>query len=239
MIDWHSHILPALDDGSKDVEESLALLGSLSEQGVTCVVATPHFYANDESVEAFLERRQEAYEVLARSLPGGMPCIRLGAEVKYYQGISRMAELRRLCIDQTRVLLLEMPFCKWSEYTVKELLELANAPGISVMLAHVERYFFMQDKSVWRRLYERGILMQVNASVFLHFASRRRTLNFMKQGGVLFVGSDCHNTVDRPPRIGEAWEILKKKLDSGYCAQLREYGNSLLTKSSRRGNAVR
>ena len=53
MIDWHSHVLPALDDGSRSVDESLALLKMLSEQGVDTVIATPHFYADRESLSSF------------------------------------------------------------------------------------------------------------------------------------------------------------------------------------------
>ena len=46
MIDWHSHILPAMDDGSHDETESLAMLSSMADQGVDTVIATPHFLAN-------------------------------------------------------------------------------------------------------------------------------------------------------------------------------------------------
>ena len=55
MIDWHSHILPKLDDGSEDLKQSLDMLAMLAEQGVQRVVATPHFRANKESVDAFLQ----------------------------------------------------------------------------------------------------------------------------------------------------------------------------------------
>ena len=58
MIDWHSHILPKIDDGSRSLEETLELLKMLKSQGINTVIATPHFYADDESVESFLSRRQ-------------------------------------------------------------------------------------------------------------------------------------------------------------------------------------
>jgi len=101
MIDLHSHILPNLDDGSKDADESIALLNLLANQGIETVVATPHFYANDESVENFLKRRTESYEILSQRLYDGLPKIFLGAEVRYYQGISRMPDINKLCIDGT------------------------------------------------------------------------------------------------------------------------------------------
>ena len=45
MIDWHSHILPEMDDGSRDTDESIAMLEALKHQGVDTVIATPHFHA--------------------------------------------------------------------------------------------------------------------------------------------------------------------------------------------------
>ena len=48
MIDWHSHVLPEMDDGSHSVAESIAMMQAQAEQGVTTVIATPHFYANDD-----------------------------------------------------------------------------------------------------------------------------------------------------------------------------------------------
>ena len=59
MIDWHSHILPGMDDGSHDVTESLCLINMQMAQGVRTVIATPHFYADDETVASFLDRRKK------------------------------------------------------------------------------------------------------------------------------------------------------------------------------------
>ena len=98
MIDFHTHILPGVDDGSKNVEESLLMLDSMKNQGVKTVIATPHFYANDESVESFLSRRNEAFSSLKKSLADG-PEIILGAEVRYYDGISRLEDLKKLRIE--------------------------------------------------------------------------------------------------------------------------------------------
>lgn len=53
MIDFHSHILPAMDDGSRNIEESLQMLRMLQEQGVERVIATPHFYADENPPDVF------------------------------------------------------------------------------------------------------------------------------------------------------------------------------------------
>lgn len=228
MIDWHSHILPGMDDGSRNVAESLSMLKMLTEQGVDTVIATPHFFANDENVEVFLQRRKKSFDKLRSQLPQNAPNVLLGAEVRYYQGISRMSELKRLCIEESKLLLLEMTMSKWTEYTVRELVELAGSRDITVILAHIERYLKLQSGSTWDRLYENGILMQVNASFFTEFSTRRKALTLLQKGGIQFVGSDCHNMISRPPRIGKAFEIIEKKLGNNYLGQISEYGYSML-----------
>ena len=228
MIDWHSHILPAMDDGSSNTAESIELVKMLAGQGINTIVATPHFYANDESVETFLQRRENAKNELLSAFDNCPLNIILGAEVKYYQGISHMENLEALCIQGTRLLLLEMPMCKWTEYTVKELENLSRTSGLTIILAHIERYINLQQSSVWDRLYESGFLMQVNASFFNEKSTRRKALSLFKHGGIHFLGSDCHGLKMRPPKIGEALEIIEKKLGNEAINHINQYGNSVL-----------
>ena len=228
MIDWHSHILPGMDDGSQNTEESLALLRMQSEQGVEVVIATPHYYAEEEKTDDFLKRRERSFRSLQKSLLPEHPKILLGAEVRYYPGISLMEDIKRLCIEGTSLLLLEMPFSEWTEYTVREVLKLSHFSGVTVILAHMERYLSFQNKDVWKRFRESGILLQVNASFFLQFSTKRKALSFLKNTEVHFLGSDCHNTSSRPPYIGKALEVIRKKFGDHFVYQMQEYGYSLL-----------
>lgn len=228
MIDWHSHILPGVDDGSHDVAESVAMLEMLGAQNIHTVVATPHFYANDGSVAGFLERRREAWELLRPRLPENAPQVVLGAEVRYYQGISRLENLRDLCIEGTKFLLLEMPMAHWPEYAVRELVEISGKDGIKLVLAHIERYWDLQKKSVWKSLYENGILMQVNASHFTGLLTRGRAISLLQEGGIHFVGSDCHNTTTRAPQLDKAYGMIRKKLGDEFVNQMNEYGFAVL-----------
>ena len=228
MIDWHSHILPGMDDGSKDVAESLAMLQMQSNQQVATVIATPHFYANDEAVAVFLERRAKAYETLKEQLPENAPRILLGAEVRYYQGISRMEDLKDLRIEGSKLLLLEMPMTVWTEYMVRELIEMSSKSSVRIVLAHVERYLRFQKQSVWDRIAESGILMQVNGSFFTTLASKRKALSLLQEGMVQFLGSDCHNLTNRSPQLGKAYQVIRKKLGDDYLDQMKHYGYSLL-----------
>ena len=68
MTDFHSHVLPCLDDGSVSVEQSIEMLRAEAEQGITHVIATPHFYAGRTTPERFLEKRERS-EAMLRPCP--------------------------------------------------------------------------------------------------------------------------------------------------------------------------
>lgn len=226
MTDWHSHILPKMDDGSKSLEESINLLKALKEQGVDRVVATPHFYANAETVDNFIKRRQTAFDIISGQLNDEMPAVLLGAEVSYYSGISRMDDLRRLKIEESHLLLLEMPFSRWTEYTLRELLELSASGQFTIVLAHIERYLHLQDAAIWQRLYDNGILMQSNASFFIDFFKKKKAINLLKSGKIHFIGSDCHNMTSRPPELQKAYDYISQKLGKEFLTYINENGKT-------------
>lgn len=228
MIDFHSHILPQIDDGSQSVEESIALLELLRKQNVECVFATPHFDANRHSVDRFCEKRQAAYERLAAVLTPALPSVCLGAEVAYYQGVSRLNDLPRLKLEGTKLLLLEMPFSTWSEYAVRELIDLSCSGEITVLLAHIERYLKLQKKSLWDRLLDKGILMQTNATFFSRTGTRRKAVKMLSRGQIHLLGSDCHNLRARPPYMDVAAENIAKYLGDEYVAKIERFGRRMM-----------
>ena len=213
-----------MDDGSSSSRESLAMLDLLSQQGIDLVVATPHFYANDNSVEEFLDRRQASAEALLSVLRPDHPEIRLGAEVRYYEGISRNPDLKKLRIESTRLLLLEMPFTRWTDYTVRELIDLSLSNTV-IVLAHVERYIFRQPSSVIERLLGSGILMQINATFLNNRFTRRKAYGMFDRQQIHFLGSDCHNLTDRSPEIGKAYGLIEKKFGSEFLTDFANYGS--------------
>ena len=230
MIDWHSHILPGVDDGSHSIEESLKMLDMLMEQQVDTVLATPHFLANEESVDEFLARRDRAYEELRSHVGERNIRILPGAEVKYYAGISRMEDLDKLAIGDTRLLLLEMSMSKWTKFTVQELTELAGIRGLKIVMAHIERYLGYIDLKTIHQLCENGLYMQVNASFFERFFSRSKACRLLDSGLIHFIGSDCHNLTSRPPRIFPAYECIGKKFGENFASHMVEFGYRTLEK---------
>ena len=228
MIDWHSHILPGMDDGSRNVDDSLTMLKSLKDQGIRLVLATPHFSANAESVEEFRIRRKASYDRLFAHADADLPAVLCGAEVKYYPGISRMDSLEQLTIGDSRTLLLEMPFTKWTDSTVREVSELARMRRLNVVLAHIERYVAMQNRRIMDHLCENGLLLQVNADYFTRFGTRRKALKLLAEGRIHCIGSDCHNLTTRPPCSGEAYERIKRKFGEEFVSQMTHFGYQVL-----------
>ena len=233
MIDFHTHVLPGIDDGSRNVETSLKMIRTMQEQGTDIICATPHFYASRLSPQTFLERRQASWELLYSKLPENSPQIMLGAEVLYYPGISRMEALPNLCLEGTNILLLEMPMSTWSRYTVTELQELASSGEFTLMIAHIERYYDEQKKNVWDGLSEMGVVMQSNARRFYQsLSSMKRATQMLRNNEIDVIGSDAHNLISRPPNMMYAERAIRKKLGNGFWKSLSGYAYSLLKYAS-------
>jgi len=228
MIDFHSHILPAIDDGSQSVEDSLEMLRALKAQGVDTVIATSHFYATHRSPESYLQRRNAAFDKLKQVLTDDCPRIILGAEVLYFPGISRVDALESLCTEGTDLLLLEMPFTSWSESMIAEVNEMARNHRVQLIMAHIERYYFKQKVSVWDEFLSRGILMQSNADFFLPFWEGRKALKLLREGRIHLLGTDCHNMKDRRPRMDEAVRRIQRTVGSETLEEIDQLGHRLL-----------
>lgn len=220
LIDFHTHILPGIDDGSKNAQESLAMLHALQAASVDHVVLTPHFYAYQNTPKDFLVRRMESWNTLLPHIHQGMPRISLGTEVQYFEGIGHASELSSLRIEGTPYLLLEMPFRKWDDRMLDSVLELTVQPDTVVVLAHVERYFSAVSSESFSFLRENGVKMQMNLSVFDKWLSKRKATTMLKSGEIHILGTDCHNMANRKPNWAYLPQKAKYYLENSkdYCA---------------------
>lgn len=227
MVDFHSHVLPGIDDGSQSVAQSVSMLRTLAAQGVDTLALTPHFYGQGTTPERFLADRAAAMERLKPALEEGMPSLLLGAEVYFFRGISRMEQLTDLRLQGTRVLLLEMPFAPWGRGEVREVLDLCENPDFVVMMAHVERYFKYAPADAWGVLLHAGAVMQSNAAFFLPRKTRGKALRMVRRGHIHVLGTDCHNMEERRPCMDEAAAVLAKRFGNQaaerFLAQGKEY----------------
>lgn len=208
LCDLHSHILPAMDDGCKTVEESCRVLEMCAQQGVAFLAATPHYYA-EETVDAFLARRAAAMEQLEKAMQGReRPKLCLGAEVAYYPALLQEEAIESLCIGRSNYLLLEMPFSRWTPSVLRTVRALRHEQGVVPVLAHIERFSAMADRSMVDELVESGVLIQMNAEFFLDAHTHRQAVKLLRRGMVDVLGSDCHGAEHRPPNLGLMWERM-------------------------------
>ena len=229
IVDMHCHILPGVDDGAKNMETSLAMLKASEEQGVQYMVATPHFYATRDRVDAFLDRRREAWEALESRMDTDSPRIFLGAEVAFFQGISRADQLDKLRIEGTNCMLLEMPFRPWSDADVDEVTQIYEKYGYTIILAHIERYLGMQGNDGYiEDLLELPVLTQINAESLLDWRQRRKLIKMLRNGQVHLLGSDCHGIKHRAPNLFEGREVLRKKMGAEILDRIDRRSEELL-----------
>lgn len=210
MTDTHTHILPGMDDGAKDLEESLELLAMCRDQGVETVVLTPHFYPDRESANHFLKRRDQAFAALQAAVTPDLPHLVLGAEVAWCSGIEHMEQIDRLTMGDSNYLLLEMPQSAWNSEQLNSVWRLATDGQVVPVLAHVERFLDLQRDGQFETLSDLQIPMQLSAGMFGKFFGRKKALRLLAQGRWM-IGSDCHNTTSRPPCMAEAARYLQSK----------------------------
>ena len=204
MIDFHTHILPGMDDGSRSIEESLAMLQAEGDAGIERVVFTPHFYASQNSPKEFLRRRKESWSALLPRMYRGLPKVSFGAEVQYFEGICQAAEIAALRIAGTPYLLLEMPFRRWEDRMLDDILELSTHPDTIVVLAHIDRYLSNVSSRSLAYLRDNGIKIQMNVSAFGERKQGHLAMSMLKAGEVHILGTDCHSMGHRRPN----WELL-------------------------------
>lgn len=232
MVDFHCHLLPAMDDGSDGVDTSLAMIALEQSQGVETILATPHFYGDQETPSAFLERRKDAWQRLQTQCEPDAPKIMLGAEVFYYRGISQSDCLSDFCVEGTNLLLLELPFAPCPNSCYQEVEHLWRL-GFMPMIAHVERYLpFQPDRHMVARLRDLGALIQCNSAFFLQGWKSHKAFSMFKKAEIDALGSDSHNLTTRPPNLGKAMETLTHKFGAKQIGAFQQWSADLLDKAT-------
>ena len=227
--DFHSHILPDMDDGSDSVETSLEMLRESARQGVRTMVATPHFYPEKESPDSFLARRNKSVARLLDVYDKEIhPRVCVGAEVAYFPGIGRCEDLKRLCVLGTRLVLIEMPFRPWTGKMIEDVISVRMSLGLMPALAHIDRYEASRDHATIQRLVEFGVIVQINASALEDVFSRKRALHMLMSGTAQLLGSDAHNCTTRPQRLQRAVTYIAKHADRSLLPQMEEFSRFLL-----------
>lgn len=234
IIDFHSHILPGIDDGSSGMEMSEAMLKEYAAQSVEVVAATPHFYGESMSLKDFLKKRDEAYKRLVERARNREICLIPGAETAFFTGIGTAEEIGQLTLAGTPLLLLEMPFRPWNGEDLREVERLAER-GIRPIIAHIERFYrFQKNEKILMELFALPVLIQVNAEALLSWRTRRLGLKLFSEGNAHLLGSDCHNLHFRPPNLEAGRKVIERKLGEEFLKRMDCLGAELLGENLRK-----
>ena len=165
MVDIHTHILPFIDDGASSYEESLEMLRVMVSNGVTKVVATPHFDFETDNLDGFLSKRSEVYAGLVNRVSNSQIDIEilLGCELMYTPALSSM-DLSPFTINNSDYVLIELS-TRYDDPSINSTLNSVIANGYIPILAHVERYTYLINHSIRLvELVDSGVLTQINFS---------------------------------------------------------------------------
>lgn len=193
MIDVHSHILPGIDDGSQDIEESLSILNKLKEIGFTDVIITPH-YIEGTSYNSNNKEKKELLNELQKKVDLNLY---LGNEVYIFNDIIEYIEKKEIhTLNGTDYLLMELPFENEISSLDMFIFKLMDR-GVKLIIAHPERYAFLQKnpKSIVP-LIEQGVIFQSNyASITERYGkeAKKTLIYFLKHNYIHLLGTDIHH----------------------------------------------
>ncbi len=222
LIDIHSHILPAIDDGAESLEESIELLKAMKEQGITDVIATPHFIASEHNLEEFLTSVSKAHEELTAATQNlELPNIYVGSEVYYFVGIGKSKAITHLCLNKKKFLLLELASCKINKYVIEDIINLRSNLDIIPIIAHIERYTKEKGFRKLLKLVDNGVCYaQLNASSLFLPMFRKAAYKLIKKGYISFIATDTHSVKHRPPMFSRALSAIETNLGKSYKVHL-------------------
>lgn len=213
VVDFHSHILPRIDDGAESSAMALEMIRKSKDDGVEAIVSTSHCYPYEESdVDKFLHNRRGAYKRLkavAEREGVLLPEIYLGSEVHLTCDITKLKNISSLCIEDTRYMLLEMPYSVWKPDVIDIVYKLCAA-GIKPIIAHAERNMG-QSFQLQTNLYNLDVLVQINAESFSGGRYVKFIDTMLKNKMVHLIGSDMHNMTTRRPNFDIAYNKIKKR----------------------------
>jgi protein-tyrosine phosphatase len=190
VIDLHCHLLPAVDDGSRSVDQSVKVLEEMARQGITDVCLTPHLPAG-RAESGPPAAHQRAFEALRAQAPAA-PRLHRGAEIMLDRPITRpIALARNVTLGGSRYMLVEFPRLVAYDTVTNALTQVAEL-GLIPVLAHPERYSCCSPEAVrhWRSV---GSKMQIDSTTLLVAQARgQRARQLVAEGLADILAGDNH-----------------------------------------------
>lgn len=224
MIDFHTHILPGIDDGAKNMEETMNLLLEATKNGVDEIILTSHYIEDYYNVN--VEDRQKLLSNIKNALNRNNINIKLylGNEIYISNNINKLIkENKASTINNTRYILFEMPLNSKPINLYDVVYEMLQYKFVPI-LAHPERYsFIQQNPSIVNDLIEKGVLMQCNYGSFIGQYGKKAQIiikKLLKNNLVDFMGSDVHRINTIYPKIPQILNQMEKFIGKDQLEQI-------------------
>lgn len=213
FVDIHTHILYGVDDGSRNLQESIAIAKSYVHVGVKRIVATPHFLPGTawavpkDKVIKGIDSFQKVLDHQGIDLK-----VLYGMEIAFHKNlIQRIERGTVLPLGESEHYLIEPSFSGEQESLLSCLSTLLEK-GYKLILAHPERIEGLRDKmNIIRKLVEKGLLIQINSGSLLGYFGRdtkKSALHFGQKKCLHFIASDAHDSKKRAPLNEKEWSLL-------------------------------
>lgn len=226
MIDIHTHILPGLDDGSDNQEDSLSMVRMAAESGVRAIVATPHCNQEGSYDNFYTEELKRAYHKLDAAIKaeGLEIMLLLGMEIYYSEDLPEKIKSGKVIgLNGSCYYLVEFPFDISPQRFRDSLYDILNPGHVVPVIAHPERYYCVQrDPQMIYRLVMDGCLPQINKGSLSGRFGRETfytAMELLEHNLVFCVASDAHTPYIRTTHMKETFEFLSQQY-SDSCARL-------------------
>lgn len=222
LVDIHCHIIPYVDDGANNMEEAVKMLKMEYAEGVRTIIATPHFRfkmfetPRADVIKQFLILREEAKKI------GDGIDMYLGCEFHSNMDMVKLLREKKIStMGGSRFVLTEFSGAADFTYIRERILSLVSA-GYRPIIAHIERISCLRkDLELIEELVELGAKVQVNTeSITGSFMTKRFCKKLMQEDLLHFVGTDCHGTSYRVPKMQDAYKYVAKKFGREYADEI-------------------
>jgi protein-tyrosine phosphatase len=224
FVDIHSHILPSIDDGSKSMEKTLAMLKIAVSEGIKTIIATPHYH--EGRMKNFCHDIEENYNIVIENLNAQKCKINIlpGCEIYYTHDTVKLLNDRKIpTLANSKYVLLEFSVLAEGQYINNALQEII-LEGYLPIIAHIERYEKInQNLDFISDLIEMGSYVQINAaSVTGEFGLRYKEVSkkLLKNNLVHIIASDAHSDHHRAPKLQNCAKYISKKFGEAYAREI-------------------
>lgn len=214
MIDIHCHVLPYVDDGAKDLENSIDMIKIAQEDGIKKIIATPHFYTGHYETE--YSKIKENVESLNKEIKNR------GINVEIFPGQEVFLDRYTVenykngligCLNNSKYMLVETDMFNFKEDTMDIIYEL-KLLGVKPIIAHPERYAYVnKDLNILNKFIDEECLFQINASSLggLFGKKVKKTAELLIKNNLCnFIATDAHSCGKRSPKMKGIYENLRE-----------------------------